>query len=356
MGKAGILLAATLLAVVSLAFHDGGVASCGGCHVMHEGTVVPGPGAGTGALLILDNPSDICLTCHATSAGAVLGSSPLAPPAERGAGNFVFLLEDNLNDGPDGLLNPILGDAAGHSIVAPSRGLVRDRRNAVSPGGTFPADQLGCTSCHDPHGNSNFRMLNGVGPVQDGLFSFTRDAPDATGIALNGSPEGNANHTAYHGGVNDWCSNCHGAFHDTGLPGFEHPFDQQMGDTANQYNRYEGDDNPTTGDVSSSYLAAVPFEHATGSRGIRRPDRTTTSTEGPLGVSRVMCLSCHRAHASSAPYAGRWDFNVSLLQEDGVVSGSYAIPDPYGSQNQGTLCTKCHVGGPPVAPGSGLSP
>jgi hypothetical protein len=71
----------------------------------------------------------------------------------------------------------------------------------------------------------------------------------------------------------------------------------------------------------------------------------------------VMCLSCHRAHATSAPGAGRWDFNVSLLAEDGVESGSYPIPDPYMSASQGTLCTKCHEGGPPSSePTLGLPP
>ncbi len=60
-----------------------------------------------------------------------------------------------------------------------------------------------------------------------------------------------------------------------------------------------------------------------------------------------MCLSCHRAHASSAPAAGRWDFNVALLDEDGLVSGSYPIPNPYLDPDQGTLCSKCHEGGAP---------
>ena len=71
------------------------------------------------------------------------------------------------------------------------------------------------------------------------------------------------------------------------------------------------------------------------------------SPDRRLNSGDVMCLSCHRAHASSAPHAGRWDFNVALLSEDGAVSQSYAIPDPYGGPNQGTLCSKCHEGGAP---------
>ena len=41
--------------------------------------------------------------------------------------------------------------------------------------------------------------------------------------------------------------------------------------------------------------------------------------------------------------AGRWEFGVTLLHEDGLESGSYAIPDPYSSINQRSLCNKCHV-------------
>ena len=33
---------------------------------------------------------------------------------------------------------------------------------------------------------------------------------------------------------------------------------------------------------------------------------------------------------------------ASLLAEDGVVSGSYPIPNPYLSPNQLPLCQKCH--------------
>ena len=56
-----------------------------------------------------------------------------------------------------------------------------------------------------------------------------------------------------------------------------------------------------------------------------------------------MCLTCHRAHASSGPNAGRWDFNITFLSEDGLESGSYPLPDPYADPAQRSLCNKCHV-------------
>ena len=88
--------------------------------------------------------------------------------------------------------------------------------------------------------------------------------------------------------------------------------------------------------AATSYIPEVAFEDAA---------MTTTSTAGPTAASEVSCISCHRAHATSAPNMGRWDFVVSLLEEDGVESGSRAIPNPYAATSattQRSLCNKCH--------------
>ncbi len=331
-----------------LGFHSGGVGNCNACHVMHdssEGSVVAVAPSGEPGLLIEATPSDVCLRCHAHEDGEVLGTNPLAPPAEKGGGNFVFLLETNLNDAPDGATNSIPGETAGHNLVAPGHGLASDTRLSLSPGGTFPASEMGCTSCHDPHGNSNFRHLHGVGPVQGGVAVFSYPAPDAEGIALDSVGESNALHSAYRQGMSDWCGNCHGRYHDDVqtpvVPGggepLVHPNNELLNSgTRDRYNAYNGDDDPTGSTVATAYLAATPFED---------PSSTTTSTSGAGGGSRVMCLTCHRAHATSSPAAMRWDFRVALLSADGVVSASYPIPDPYHSPNQATLCSKCHEGG-----------
>lgn len=329
----------------AMAFHERGVAVCGDCHLMHE---VDGAAEVRG--LISEFPSDICLGCHADNHGAVLGPDPLAPPPEKGGGNFVFLLEDNLNDASDGAMDPILGDAAGHNVVAPGHGLAADVRHSVAPGGTFPSDRLGCTSCHDPHGRDTFRLLYGEGDVQGGLVAFVNPAPDAEGIDLEMGFENPTRHTAYRGGMSGWCANCHGRYHeDVGLGSLEHPVDELLEpEVVDQYNRYNGDDDPDGGIFDSAYIPEVALED---------PGAAVDSAAGAGPQSRVTCLSCHRAHASSAPAAGRWDFNVSLLAEDGLVSGSYPIPDPYMSPSQGTLCTKCHEGGPPAGdPSAGPPP
>lgn len=317
--------------------HGGGVGACNYCHVMHgpEGSAV---GDSDHLLLGVGSASDICLSCHAEAYGAVLGADALVPPPERGPGNFVFLTEDNLNDGPDGALNPLGGDAAGHNIDAPAHGLATDGTRATSPGGTYPASSMGCTSCHDPHGNANYRFLWGAGASPGGEGVFPYSAPDATGLDLEvGGAESNLLHIAYRGDVSTWCGNCHGAFlprHNRMVSGFSHTVDRTFSNRSiTQYNIYNGTADPVGGNAAYAYLAAVPFADLA---------NTTTTVGGPAISSRVMCLSCHRAHASSAPASGRWDFNVTTLGQDGVVSGSYPLPNPYGDPDQFPLCSKCH--------------
>ncbi len=179
----------TLFSGAAFAFHDGGVAYCGGCHTMHNSNngllVDPAHPNGNAYLLKFSSATDLCLSCHATSRGAVWGTDPLNPPAEKGAGNFVFLTEDNINDGHGGATSPIPGRAAGHTVNSPARGVGPDGTLITAPGGTFPANRLECSSCHDPHGNQNFRLLYGVGPVQVNLTNFVNPAPDADGNSYN---------------------------------------------------------------------------------------------------------------------------------------------------------------------------
>ena len=336
-----VLILATVVAalsgpVLAFPFHDGGVADCQGCHTMHnseDGVLVdPDSPLGNPWLLRDSTPSDVCLSCHASSLGAVLGSDPLAPPSEKGGGNFVYLLEDNLNDGHNGASNPIGGDAAGHNLNAPGNGLATDGTLSMSPGGSYPASAMGCTGCHDPHGTASFRLLYGTGRVVDGV-TFLNPAPDAEAMPSLFSGESQALHTAYKSGMSGWCGNCHGDFHNNSTA-LIHPSGAAIGGTvAGVYNLYNGTSDQIGGGQTTAYLTDVPFED---------PGNLTTSTGGPSATSQVSCITCHRAHATSAIDAGRWDFQVAFLHEDGVESGSYQIPDPYTDLNQRSLCNKCH--------------
>lgn len=354
-----ILLAVAVIGLwagTAQGFHDDGVAHCNGCHTMHnsQGGAIMADGGAVGQgvnnyLLMAATPSDTCLRCHAGDGGSyhVLATDPLVPTNERGAGDFVFLLEDNINDGHAGASNPVAGYAAGHNIVAPGHGIAADPVLTTSPGGTFPAADMACSSCHDPHGTDAFRILYGANRLvktNGGSYLFNAPAPDAVGLNLFFGVESNSNHTAYRGGMSAWCGNCHGDFHNNSAA-LIHPSGTPIGnDIAAAYNAYNGTtdcvNNPAasglpcgTGTQANAYLAQVPFED---------PANTTSSTAGPTSGSVVMCLTCHRSHATSAADAGRWDFDVTFLDEDGLESGSYALPNPYDA-NQRSLCNKCHA-------------
>lgn len=123
----------------ALAFHDEGVAYCAGCHTMHNtngnNALIDPTGTGFPYLLKFANATDLCLSCHATSRGAVWAADPMNPGVERGPGNFAFLMEDNINDGRNGnqSANFIPGWRAGHTVISPSHGIVADALNPISP-------------------------------------------------------------------------------------------------------------------------------------------------------------------------------------------------------------------------------
>jgi predicted CXXCH cytochrome family protein len=358
-----LILAAAAVLVMgtpALAFHDGGVAACNGCHTMHNSSngvamnytaagVLGGtqPGTGFPDLLLFANKSDTCLRCHGnnTASYGVWSADPVAPNvarANRGGGDFVFLQETNINDGHGGAPNPILGYASGHNVISGIKNTAADPVLTTSPGGTFPAADLACTSCHDPHGTSSYRLLYQAGQrVDTAVYTATIEAE---GIALSTTVgETPTNHNAYKSGYSAWCGTCHGNFHQKS-GSLIHPSGEPLGsDIATAYNLYKGTAdciaNPPTaglpcgsGVAATAYLPQVPFVDASA---------TITSTAGPTSNSQVACVTCHRSHATSAPNAGRWDFNILGIATDGNISGSYKIPNPY-DDYQRSLCNKCH--------------
>jgi len=390
-----ILLIAAVVALVAtpaLAFHDSGVAHCNGCHTMHnsqdnaamnDGPPLA-PGKGYASLMLYPTATDTCLNCHYGSPGSYhvwSNAGPLVDPTESGAGNFVFLEEDNLYDGhgggdgtcsvatcgpgnadpctnePSCLVesggvwtwdDPTPGEAAGHTLVSGIAGIaLPDQTLTTAPGGSYPAASLACTSCHDPHGTDSFRMTYKDGSSSDGATPVNWTATiKADGISVFAS-ESNGFHNAYKDGYSEWCSTCHGDFHGGWTADLIHPSGQLMtGATIAKYNAYRGTadciTNPPVGVVpcgsgtsADAYLKEVPFQDDTLAN-------NNFSTAGPSATGEVACVSCHRAHATSAPDAGRWDFSVTGLAEDGLESGSYPIPGPYGN-TQRSLCNKCHT-------------
>jgi hypothetical protein len=365
-------------------FHAGGVGPCDGCHTMHNSRDgVPGGGISSRLLQGAD-PSSICLNCHAGPGGPDRSSvfsddgSAMTP-----GGDFYWLTKDYAwatGSSP--------GSSHGHNVIARDFGLVQDPVLAQAPGGTYQARALGCISCHDPHGTVKGGTKSGRLPVSDSGsygyvaqagttlgnyrllgdshydggktasgFAFSNDAPVARQNGLNKYGETDWSHVDYGAGMSEWCGNCHNGIlnseHRVGGGGFEHPagnsenLESEMISNYNSYIR-TGD---LSGSAATAYLQFVPFERGRSDPAFLDP----SSNSGPDASSNVMCLTCHRAHASAFRAAGRWDFDAPLLVDshpqagDVGVFGSDVLYSYYGRSistefgpTQGPFCEKCH--------------
>jgi len=353
-----LALAMTMAGGTAYAFHQAGVAYCQGCHTMHNsqnGVPIDTSNGGIGHeyLLIYGNGSDTCLHCHGAY-GQFDGGLGYGP-----GGDFYWLTR-TFTWSSHGQNNVSTGDSHGHNIISPANGLTPDAVLTHAPGGNFLVSREGCTSCHDPHGNQNFRLLydnTTPGPIYDGgRYQFQYAAPQAKGNSRTtyvggGGNETNSQHTVYKTGMSNWCANCHPNFHsgiNTGA--FLHP-EQAMGsDIASAYNAYISSDNPQGGtDPTTSYWGLVPFEAVEVDLSKVNPKNYT---QGPTGLDWVMCLTCHRAHASAFADIGRWDFGAGFIVDshpqstDGGAS-SNDVQNKYYQytfvNDQRSLCNKCHV-------------
>lgn len=352
--KIALVLTLGLSASSVLAFHDAGVAYCSGCHTMHNSqNGAPVDAAhpnGNAYLLNAGNPSDTCLRCHA-SYGQFRNGEGFGP-----GGDFYWVTR-TFSWVSRGTTYNSTGDSHGHNVISPARGIAQDATLSIAPGGNFLSSRLSCTSCHDPHGNENFRLLYGtqMGPVYGGIrYNFAYPAPLAKGNSRNtygtqAGVETNTDHTIYKSGMSDWCANCHSNFHSDYTTNFTHPT-RAMGSTiAASYNAYVSTADPVSGSEATSYWGLVPFEAVNIDLATADP---SNYTQGPTGVDEVMCLSCHRAHASPFADIARWDMGVVLISQShpntsdvGFVQSD--VDRKYYNYtfvaNQRSLCNKCHV-------------
>lgn len=362
----------------AFAFHNGGVAHCDGCHTMHNSPDNPASGSPNNDLLKGSDPSSTCLNCHGNGGTGYHISSTDGSAVNQG-GDFYWMTKDYTVVVRG---NPVLfsKDDHGHNVIASDFAMAADTNpnNATAPGGTYLAANLGCDSCHDPHGRvaggtanggapvsgsgsygdpaptdgsvlGNYRLLGGTTYVAPGNVVFTADAPVARATNVSGSSYGAI--VDYGSGMSEWCANCHTDYINDSQ---KHPAGngEHLNGFGDNYNSYVA-----TGDFTGVYDTAfdglVPFE-----RGVT--DSTLLSDAPVLGTdaqSNVMCLTCHRAHASAHANAGRWDFEVELLVESHALESpdvpvgaavyykDAAVVDiatEYGPY-QRSLCNKCHV-------------
>lgn len=400
------LLAVALLGIgTSYAFHDGGVAECIGCHSMHEAN------QDGEYLLLYQDQSSTCLDCHNTTAtdpdgyhvatdDSIVVTADLPPTQRTPGGDFGWLKRTYTWSPPWGGTFTEEGQTHGHNIVADAFNFLEDTDNTEAPGGSLDAGLLGCQSCHDPHGT--FRRLSdgtiatsgapiiGSGSYDDSLVpnvgeavgvyrllagdgydyafnqEFAVDPPAAVSPAeYNRSEDTFLTRVAYGEGMSLWCATCHEDYHiDNGR--LVHVTDVQFGsDEANIYNAYRGSGD-TGGSETDAYLSLVPFEEGIDDYSVLASHANSDGSfiTGAQTDSEVMCLSCHRAHASGFEYGVRWNPESELIVYNNTYPGTdngappqfargrtneemaaayYEYPAANFASYQRSLCNKCHA-------------
>ena len=323
------------------------------------------------------------------------------------------------------------GERHGHNVVASDFNLVADTTLTTAPGGSYAASALSCASCHDPHARARVIDTNGtiayptfgqaVLPIGGSGSYSTSGSPDASTalgvyrilagsnysqmsytnpLAFNADPpvasapatynraeSTSDTRVAYGKNMSEWCSNCHRAIHNDNVNAANTALIHPAGNNAllsatandlagnaagttiaNIYNAYKksGD---LTGTSATSYDSLIPYEEGTNNLTTLQGHAVFNGsvTSGPAAGANVMCLSCHRAHASGFSSMTRWDNKDEILVADGVWPGSdvvgnteavatslglsqaqyqaamYGRPATRYAFVQRSLCNKCHA-------------
>jgi len=351
------VLAAVLLACPALARVSG---PCSNCHTMHNSqdgtsmavTSTGAPDATPNAELLKTD----CLGCHSANDGGTWKNSVGAPivyntiqptygpdPAEDGksqglaGGNFYWVTQD---------------DSFGHNIFSPDASL------AIAPGeyyGTYYGCGAGSDSCHAnfdrTHPASGARQCQGCHMIADvvsgeknswhhaddsatvtdskaqGWYRFLGGHASTVGVKGIEDPDWEHavdpwTHNEYLGVVSQgngaaalsalktmssFCIGCHANFHvqsagwSEGDPWLKHPADAVL---------------PNEGD----YQAVISWDPITP---VARPALSAVSSNVSPGQDMVMCLSCHRPHASPYPDMLRFPYDRMLagMEENLYLTG-----------------------------------
>lgn len=254
---------------------------CAACHVIH--------GAIGSKLIIATTKVNLCITCHdgtQSKYNILTGEVKLsAGYGESPSGPFGPLTEINENDANlqtvagytyDGSYDPVGMPTSIHNL-----GLtVKD-----APGGnTQVVDAMECTTCHNPHGSSNYRILKTNLGTSGRIAPIQVEAYPVTGVS--------GETVNYISGMVDYCSACHS------------DFNQPSG------SQNLGVDKTDQSGFNLAILSAGKRMHPVNMRltvydytlGYGVPITTDLPTESWTGTPTVICMTCHYAHGTKKAF------------------------------------------------------
>ena len=193
------LVAATAATAGAGAWHVGESLPCGQCHAEHA-TVGGQPisGGPYSVLLRKATINELCLSCHDgsdPSAPDVIAPAPMysqSVPSESAAGPLVASGAEHLS---------------GHDLEVAAQVPLNSGGKAMS---------LTCASCHDYHGNTNYRNLR-FDPavtgdslvVEAGRDVYWNVAPSVPPSANGSAAAYSRGNMGYRSALGTWCTSCH---------------------------------------------------------------------------------------------------------------------------------------------------
>jgi predicted CXXCH cytochrome family protein len=278
-GPHAVFLILCAVALTGGQWHTAGKGECSDCHSNHNSS--------GGSPMRYDNVADpaqymlrretaqlLCVSCHdGSNAAAPDVVGPVSYVADPAGGFFA-------NSG--GVSSPMSHDVGMGVPVIP-------------PGGTIPVD-LDCVTCHDPHGNANYRNLR-PDPTSTGLPPVAVTVNET--VLANGSNPSSVyvqSNLVDKSGMSAWCNQCHASDPGAGsLSG--HPTDRTI------WGAVFADYAYWSGPIANRVRVENPADNAV-----------------PSTDDRVFCLSCHKAHGSAN--------NFMTIYADGMTLDS--------------TCQECH--------------
>jgi predicted CXXCH cytochrome family protein len=270
---------------------------CAGCHRIHTGQ---------NEYLLKDAGTleEFCYSCHgiggpgsdlAAQEGALYGS-PSGPPYGTGSivgalrsGGFDFAMIDT-DDGTADQIGALAAPVASQSWHTTDGTAGTLWGNGAIDSGAGPSYTLDCASCHDPHGNGQYRILRTVPTGSGAAPVAVPDQPDPKTYSTTNYlyPSGPVSSTT----MSSWCATCH--------------------------TRYWANASPPTNSGDDIYA----FRH--------RSD----------GSSNRGCTTCHASHGTNALMTGLYS---STVEWPGGGSGTTDLNNSrlLKMDNRG-ICIKCH--------------
>ncbi len=250
--------------------------ACAGCHRSHS--------AQTTQLLTTNEPG-LCLSCHdGSGANTNVIDGTYFGAGLRGGGFSNALMDVALDN--SAVTTPVTSSHTMNGSLGTLWG------NGAINSGAGPSYFMVCTDCHNPHGESTYRMLRPI-PVDSGATVPVAIPDQSPTVYTVSDPNNRYIGEAYgslSGNISSWCSQCH-----------------------TRYLAGSGSGHADSGD------AIFPFRHNT---------------------FAVPCIVCHVSHGTSATM--------------GTHSGAVAWPDDSNSPNgdarssllrgnNRAICVNCHV-------------